>query len=224
VHVLIWAVLAAHRLIAIVTLRVVLRSVTLGLVEAFKDQIRKFTLHEIGVDVPQDTCWLRLHNADVMHAAWWNSDNFFVHQRLDELRHLLNLFDTVVVGTVERRRWHQWCYHGNVVLCAARAVPRWSLVRVARLVAATRIKILFERIWDSRKSNIFKWASSPFFNIVNKLTELAAAIRAKTIQVAWVSETLGMCFAAGNCYYFLVQKCLDFCRIGLIWLVLIIFR
>jgi len=61
--------LAAHRLIAIVTLRVVLSSVTLGLVEAFKDQIRKFTLHEIGVDVPQDTCWLRLHNADVMHAT-----------------------------------------------------------------------------------------------------------------------------------------------------------
>lgn len=78
-------------------------------------------------------------------------------------------------------------------------------------------------ICNPREADLFKTFSSLFIKLILELTKLAAAIRAKAIQMPRICKGHRVGLTARDRNNFLVCKGLDSCRIRLVRLVLGVF-
>ena len=104
-HFFIWAVASLINVVSHWVVRGLLRT-RWCLVKAFEDNICKFALHKEHIGIFKDASRFCLYDADVMDSSWRYTDHSFMHQRFHKSWSLLDLFDAVVVSTVEWRWRH----------------------------------------------------------------------------------------------------------------------
>lgn len=164
-----------------------------------------------------------------------------MHQRLDQLWRHLHVVDLIIVGRVERRWGQKWrdTLHRGIVGSTGRLIVllipaldrplfisvRGVFDRALRLNAAEVETILIALIVHTERNfNVFKTIAATFLVLAEELSELAAAVRAEAVEVTAIGQCKRVGLTARDGNDFLIDKCLDFGREWLVWLLVRILK